>query len=154
MISAHSPKTKKIYHCLLQKEKHFAWCSTAQGCKWLQTLTDIDNSLMAGKNYTLSRVKEPEPAISRAQLGASLLSNSTRVANRIKGCRAASKLVFASHRSCQHMVLLSQGLGLSLNRCILAKKLPMVIKPRNPVASRARAGYFQTSLESSQTQRV
>lgn len=106
---------------------------------------------MADKNYTLFRVKEPEPAISRAQLGASLLSNSTRVANGIKGCRASSELVFASHH--RHMVLLSQGLGLSLNST-LAKKLLVVIKPRNPVASRARAGYFQTSLESSQTQRV
>lgn len=115
----------EVSHCLSQREKHFAWCSAARGSKWLQTLTG--NSPMAGRNDTLFRGKEPEPAISRAQLGASLLSNSTRVAKRIKGCRAAPKLVFASPRSCRHMVLLSQGLGLSPNRSILAKKLLVAI---------------------------
>lgn len=144
----------EVFHCLPQREKHFAWCSAARGSKWLQTLTDTDNSLMAGRNDTLFRVKEPEPAISRAQLGASLLSNSTRVAERIKGCRAAPELVFASPRSCRHTVLLSQGPGLSPNRSILPKKLLVAIKPRNPVASRAGAGYFQTPLESSQAHRI
>lgn len=147
-ISAHSPKTKgKSITAFLKRKSTLPGVPQHKAGKWLQ----IDNSPMAGRNYTVFRVKEPEPAISSAQLGTSLLSDST---DRIKGCRVASELGFASHWSCQRMVLLSQGLGLSLNRCILAKKLLMVIKPRNPVASSARAGYFQTPLESSQTHSI
>lgn len=55
----------------------------------------------------------------------------------------------ANTRCCFH-----QGLGLSLNRCILARKLLVVILPRNPVASRVRAGYFQPPEASSQAHKA
>lgn len=83
-ISAHSPKTKgKSITAFLKRKSILPGVPRHRAGKWLQTQTDIDNSSMEGRNYTIFRVKEPEPATSSAQLGASLLSDST---SRIKGC--------------------------------------------------------------------
>lgn len=85
----------------------------------------------------------------KKQLGASLPYNGTGVLIGSGDAECLEVAPAANTRCC-----FRRGLGLSLNRRILARKLLMVILPRNPVASRVRAGYFQPPVASSQAHKA